>query len=352
MSVLDLDSLLADLTPEAPCGENLEYDPAFVELEKLMEGKPEVQYGDTVESAEPPDWKQTRRIALDLAGRTRDLRVAFHLCRTLLHTDGWVGFADGLQLLKGYVTRHWGPVHPQLDPDDDNDPTMRVNVLASLCDGATLLRELRDAPLVSSRVHGRFSLRDIEMALDEVPPPKDGAKPSTATIDGAFMDVDLAELQATTTAVQQSSAAVAEIENELTRQVGASRAADFSSLTRLLSRAQALVGERLSRRGGGPAAEVETDAAVETADGGRVAGAPVQRIAGEIASREDVVRTIDKICSYYERAEPSSPVPLLLQRAKRLVSMDFMDILRDLAPEGLPPVEMIRGKVEGDGESS
>ena len=72
-------------------------------------------------------------------------------------------------------------------------------------------------------------------------------------------------------------------------------------------------------------------------------------MSGEINSREDVVHVLDKICLYYERCEPSSPIPLLLQRSKRLVSANFMDIVRDLAPEGLAQVENLRGK---DGSES
>jgi len=36
-------------------------------------------------------------------------------------------------------------------------------------------------------------------------------------------------------------------------------------------------------------------------------------------------------------------VPLLLRRAKRLISKDFLEIVRDLAPDGVPQVELIRG---------
>ena len=66
----------------------------------------------------------------------------------------------------------------------------------------------------------------------------------------------------------------------------------------------------------------------------------------EINSREDVIRVLDKICQYYQRFEPSSPIPMLLQRSKRLVSADFMDIVRDLAPDALAQVENLRGKTE------
>ena len=70
--------------------------------------------------------------------------------------------------------------------------------------------------------------------------------------------------------------------------------------------------------------------------------------AGEIATREDVVRVLDKMCDWYARAEPSSPVPLLLRRAKKLVHMEFMDIIRDLASDGVSQVERIRGEEPGE----
>ena len=50
--MLDLESLLAPIADDAPCGSDLQYDPAFLELETAGAGKPERQYGDTVIAAE------------------------------------------------------------------------------------------------------------------------------------------------------------------------------------------------------------------------------------------------------------------------------------------------------------
>ncbi|NOQ69154.1 MAG: type VI secretion system protein TssA, partial [Gammaproteobacteria bacterium] len=68
-----------------------------------------------------------------------------------------------------------------------------------------------------------------------------------------------------------------------------------------------------------------------------------QPVAGTINSQEDVIRVLDMACEYFKRHEPSSPVPLLLQRAKRLVAKDFMEILRDLTPAGVTQAEEISG---------
>ncbi len=74
--------------------------------------------------------------------------------------------------------------------------------------------------------------------------------------------------------------------------------------------------------------------------------APAPGFGGAIRSRDDVVRALDQICAYYAANEPSSPIPLLLRRSKRLVSMGFMDIIRDLGPDAAAHVEALRGKEE------
>jgi type VI secretion system protein ImpA len=115
-------------------------------------------------------------------------------------------------------------------------------------------------------------------------------------------------------------------------------------LVEVLRAGEKIVGTHLARRG--VVTEAAAAAGEVAGEGGEVGGGPA--ISGEIKSREDVVRVLDKICLYYERYEPSSPIPLLLQRSKRLVSANFMDIVRDLAPDGLSQVENLRGKDESD----
>ena len=66
-------------------------------------------------------------------------------------------------------------------------------------------------------------------------------------------------------------------------------------------------------------------------------------ISGEIGSRDDVLRMLDKLVGYYTRHEPSSPIPILLERARRLVPMNFFEIMQDLAPDGVAQLTVIRG---------
>jgi type VI secretion system protein ImpA len=71
------------------------------------------------------------------------------------------------------------------------------------------------------------------------------------------------------------------------------------------------------------------------------AAAPAQ--IQEVTTRAEAVRLLDLVCTYYRRNEPSSPLPLLIERAKRLAEKDFIEILRDLAPDGLQQARSVAG---------
>src|SRR4051812_29752047 len=164
----ELESLLAPLADDAPCGADLEYDPAFLTLQEAAAGKPEQQYGDTLIPAQEPDWRVVHEQALKLAARTRDLRVAAWLARSGARGEGPVGAVRGLQLVQGLVERHWDHVHPQLDAGDNNDPTARMNALSPLVHNGAGLADLRAASLTGKR--GALTVRDIELALGHAEP--------------------------------------------------------------------------------------------------------------------------------------------------------------------------------------
>ncbi len=345
MSVVDVEQLLQAVSDESFCGEDLEYDPAFGALERLSQRKPEQQMGDTVIPAEEPNWGAVKRQSMELLARSKDLRVAAVLTRALTNIDGLPGLEAGLAVLEGLLERYWVEVHPQLDPDDDNDPALRVNTLASLCDQQTLLPAVRLAPLVSSRGFGRFSLRDVQLATGEVAAPSGTAVPDAASVDGAFLEGDLEELQGIATAVARAIERVRAIESLVTEQVGVGNAVDLSALPDLLREAQRVLSARLAQRGIDPGtreAPVEAGEEVPVSAESPHIGAR-QAPSGDISTRQEAIHALDRVCAYFERYEPSSPVPVLLQRAKRLVSKSFLEIIRDLAPDGLPQVEMFRG---------
>lgn len=335
MSAIDVEQFLSDLSADDPCGPDLEYDAAFLELTRIAQGRPAQEMGGQVIPGEEPDWREVRSRATSLLGRSRDLRAATLLTRALLRTDGLEGFADGLALLTGLIERHWAGVHPRLDPDDGNDPAIRVNTLLVLADRDLTLAALRSLPLADSRRVGRYNLRDHEIATGALPTPAEGGA-DTATIDAAFLDMDVALLQATAEAAARALDQLKALEAALDAQAG-SASADFTAARGTLRAMSLLLTQQLARRGVGEAADGEGAEMTTGTDAG--GGQSV----GGIRTREDVVRVLDQLCDWYQRTEPSSPVPLLLQRAKRLVTKNFVELMQDLSPGGMSELKTIAG---------
>jgi len=351
--MLDLEGLLAPLGPTAPSGPDLRYSPQYGDLERAVEGKPERQAGGTIVAAEPPDWKSVREKCLGILKASKDLRVALTLARALVEADGFAGLAQGLELLLGLVTVHWDTFHPQLDAEDADDPTARVSAMAELTH-RNMLQALRACPVATFAPFAPVSLRSMEASAaarssGAKPSPQapaagqpavaaSAANPTQAAIDAVFQQVSLEGLAHTGTTLAlcvKLARGLAEAWAERLPTAGP----DFTELRKVLAQADQTVRSRLEMRR-------TPDVQAPPPGGGVAVGLAPAVGRSEIQSRDDVLRSLDAICAYYARSEPSSPVPLLLQRGKRLVTMSFGDILKELLPESIPNMQKITGKTD------
>ncbi|WP_431052892.1 type VI secretion system protein TssA [Roseateles sp. L2-2] len=338
MADLDLDSLLAPLQDDAPCGADLEYDPAFLALEAAGAGKPEQQFGDTIIAAEEPDWHAVQEQALALAKRTRDLRVAVWLVRAGARLQGLSAAIDGLALIRGLLEQQWAHVHPQLDASDHDDPTMRLNALQPLTSVMAGIADLRAASLTGQR--GGPRVRDVELALGNADPMGEESVPSPEGLM-AGLSSQAANDPAFAARLHEALPTVQGIVAAIEAPLGAGQGPDFSPLLRLFKPLAAAAGQLQGQGGDAAAAADDAAGAPAAAFGGVVVGAVPAP--GTIASREDAVRALQRACEWIERHEPSNPAPLLIRRAQRLMSKSFMEIMRDLNPDGVHEIEKLAG---------
>src|SRR4051794_17440868 len=127
-----IEKLLQPVSATDVSGPDLFYDPRFEELETMLKGKPEIEMGAIVKPAEPPDWVELRTKSAEFLRASKHLRPAVLLACALLKLEGLPGFRDGMQLVDGLVEQYWKDVHPRLDPEDNNDPQARLNILSGL----------------------------------------------------------------------------------------------------------------------------------------------------------------------------------------------------------------------------
>ncbi len=341
MQPIDVEALAKPISAEEPSGPDLEYDPDFMALEEAARTEPEQQFGNTIIAAREPDWPKVRDLACTVLSRSKDLRAALYLVQALTQGNGLSGLAQGLQLFHRLLSNYWDSLHPQLDPEDDLDPTERVNLVASLCDAERILTPVRHAPMVQIPGLGGIAWRDVLVARGQWPPEEEEEVLKLDSIEAAIRDLEPAQVQAAQETLASALTSLSAIEQELLERVGVGHAVSLEALSTLLREIQAFLGEQLQGQDAvseSPLEESEAEEAREPAISHPQSGAP-----GEIRSPQDVVQALDRVIAYYRKHEPTSPVPLLLERAKRLVFANFLEILRDLAPDALPQAEQITG---------
>ncbi len=359
-----LEDCLKEIAPGSPCGKNLEAEPDFADLEQEVKGTPERQIGDSIVPAKEPDWKKVRDLAFSLLERSRDIQIIMHLSCALVHTDGFNGLDNGLTLIKELLQRYWDDVYPRQDPDDDY-PLLRMNTLSTLNDYKKFLDPLINIPITNSKL-GSFSWNQIEASKNKVDAlshmtqdayikkgfdkdspgtveeAKKKASDELASIETAFKDTNFESLKYQEKAIKHALAQAEGIVAITSEKVGSENAPDISRLITLLKSLQKLLTEKIKLI---EASTLEQSASeVEVLDELTPVGSLKKAVIGTgIHTREDVVAAIDVMCKYFERYEPSSPVPFLLQRAKKLLSMNFMEILQDLTPDAVSQAENICG---------
>src|SRR5262249_14853295 len=133
------------------------------------------------ELAKAREWNRIRDDALEGLSKSKDLRLLAYLGTAMLRTDGLPEFARVLTTASQWLESYWPQVYPLLD----EYAIERRNALNCFADRMAVVDRLWRLPLVSSRVHGRFSLRDIDIARGLFPPGKNEARPEEAAIQDA-----------------------------------------------------------------------------------------------------------------------------------------------------------------------
>jgi type VI secretion system protein ImpA len=70
------------------------------------------------------------------------------------------------------------------------------------------------------------------------------------------------------------------------------------------------------------------------ADGAATPDTESQEPGFAIENRAQALALIGQVATFFRAAEPSSPIPFLLDRARDLAQRDFLSVLHDVLPEG------------------
>ena len=328
--------LCEPVSADAPCGIDLEDTQLLASFDAFR------VFGSDTPVRPDIDWPGVRTQALAALAQSRDLRLLTHLAAATLRVEGIKAFCVVLTVADCWLTRCWDLVFPRVQ----DDALLRQNALNCLADPMAIVAPLRRSPIISHRQFGTFTLRDVELATGQLEATdSDRNAPGTAQIEVALAAAPIEELSILVGELAAAGVALDNIVANMQQHAGSQSAPDFAALAKALSRIRKVLTEHLATRtGADPMAAGAAPDIFGRANG--TAGTEVSVPADGveiIKSRQDAIRAIDAAVLFFRRYEPSSPVPLLLERARRLVAKSFMEVLEDIAPEGVPQAKLVGG---------
>jgi type VI secretion system ImpA family protein len=324
---LDLDQLLAPVSEDEPAGPDLAYDAGRQAIEQAFETSISIDSSGAESAASDVDWRQIINAIVDQSGKTKDVWLAVYLSRAGAVSGDLETVETGVRYLAGLLEEYWPNVHPQLEEYGFQGRKGPCDSLAGLPQFVNPLRRLK---LLRHARLGEYSGQDFERfhsggdgedgygmfraALEDVG--QEGLDEISLRLDAIVDGVKRADLVLTSNAEDGGSTNFQTTYDALNQ----------------LKRAVAAFGAKPVET-----EEAEAEAGADEGSGG--GGGP--RISGQVNSREDVARALEAISDYYRRKEPAHPMVMLLQRANEWIGLDFMAILRDIAPSSVEEAKSV-----------
>ena len=155
--VLDIEALLAPLSPEAPSGVDLREDSSaqsiYYRLKDLRStARAAERRGDAGEESDPAqaEWRQLFDLTQEaLAKQSKDLEVACWLIEALVRRHGFAGLRDGLVLICGLFANFPDNLHSLQDEEGLETFLAPLTGLNGLDGEGTLIQPIRKVPITS-----------------------------------------------------------------------------------------------------------------------------------------------------------------------------------------------------------
>ena len=334
---LPLDQYLLPVSTHPPCGEN-EYD--YRDLGGILSATLESIIGDfdggMVSGEKAPqgtgDWSGLLAEVGAYLGRTKHLGLARFALIADLHLSGLAGFADGILLFNQLLARYWDDVHPRIE---DGDAGERLESI-TLIEDPLVLKGIGELVVAKGKRAGIYTLNQVIAS-------KAGGEPSSTLVEASINETLSDDPEFFDRLISQS--------REVRQQLGflkdtiqehlGSQPVTFRAVEERLSQLEAFISQTAVGSGTIPMENSDATGAV-------IVAPPAESASGEIRNRADVCRLLEQIIRFYRKTEPTSPVPHLISRVKKVVNMDFMEIVEEFRLSGNPAIQDVFGQLEKD----
>ncbi len=329
-----------------PSGIDIEYDTRFLELQNLVEGTPEQEYGDTFIEAKDPDWNSIDKLCCQLLSESKDIRLLCFYLQALTAKHGVIGFAHGCQNLANNIENYWDSIYPTLyDEEGDYDNFFRINATSLLTVKEGVLKQLNDATLkLSTNRRVAISFKDAVSVLMV----KDKEDLYPGGKNQLIMDIKVSASKGSEEikAIEDANKRLQDIQTIYKDKLPQELPPNFDVLTTQLK----TIIDHIDIISEEPE-EIENEAVLSDTVANeptavKTNSSPYANISMvKITNRKEVEVLLEKVCVYFATYEPSHPAPLFIKRAQRTLDMNFYEIMQDISPQSLDEVDNLFGKL-------
>lgn len=229
----------------------------------------------------------------------------------------------------------------------------RISALGHLTDKGFVVNILKNTPIIKSKVLGNITLHLIDRATDPAAS-KTNFDLDIAQVKGVFKDSDTEDVLAFYNSANQCVTNLNNINQSFIEKAGNEYNINFDAITDLLTHLVETIKKygHINTQVLEPTADPSTDEPTSsnniTPNQNESSVATFDSKNMRLSSRQDVELCFNLICNYYDEFEPSSPIPILINRSKKLVNLDFLDIVKDIFPDALEQVQKLGGISEDE----
>lgn len=348
----DLDALLAPFEGDSPQGIDVREDfSARSPYSRLRDARSNARDAERQAEAPDPDgpqpadpgplWRALRELGVKvLTETTKDLEIAAWVTEAYIRSHGLSGLAAGVRLITGLSEQYWDTVYPL--PDDYGMET-RVAPITGLNghDGNGSLRQ----PLFQLKLFERADGSDVALyqyrasaSLPTLDPERRQQRIDSGAIpfDDLERDARSVGIRMLTLLREEATDALDAWET-MAALLDEKAGADSPSTSHVRDLLRELI--EIANRYASPAADDAGGAGTDVAlrvDGG---GGPVVQAGGvatfavpatALANREDALRALENIATFFRKTEPQSPLSYTLDEAVRRGRMSWPDLMKEI----------------------
>jgi len=346
-SVINFETLLAPISEENPSGEYMRYSGIYDEISEARRADDLVPQGEWQTELKFADYRKVIALAVPaLEKDTKDLQITAWLGEALVKEYGFAGLRDALKLMTGLQDNFWETLHPEID---EGDMEGRANAIAWMEQQTSFA--LKQAKItgyngysfVDFEYSKKYDIPDNIESLDSTEQARYNALRAEAEKENRVTaNKWRAEMAQTRRQFYEELnflfdecwAAYNDLNRIIEEKFDRNQAPGMNNLRKALDDVHTQVKKFLEDKRAEEPDEVTEEAAegetVEGEGGTMVKVAGVATASGAIQNRQDALKRLADIATFFQKTEPHSPISYLITRAVKWGNMPLENWLQDV----------------------